>query len=499
MTNRFLFATMTLVATFASTLISDLSYGQEKNIPMIYSTDLYHPHCDPDDHYDLAIIAMLPEFDVKAFIFDLGTETRGRSWTTVGMPALKQIYEIMDRPLPPNAIGAIDLMESVDDKGLDQPEQFQKGVELILQTLRDADEPITMFLVGSCRDFAFAYNRDPDLLKDKVNAVYVNAGNGPDGKQVEWNVTLDPYAYETLMMSKLPVFWCPCFGHQNMRLATDEDVEQGSAFGTYYLVRNQAELLADVRPELKNFFNYMFKHSTDDPIDYLGRTPDPLPTSGRNMWCTGPFLHAAGREIYETSPGVFDAIPIEQAGKLGIADKRVEVYSFDPVSIEVADSGAEPVIESNLPQATFHGIHVDKLAEKRFEPDGKNDCHVSFDARSTQAKITAVTVTGPNNGRWESGNSDRWWKVLAEREGATINCYFCFYANGQHEIELEFDDNTTHTVVCYVKGGRPSVPTFTSDLSPKALEETNVKVFRYTDTRYNEILLEVLEQLLNEI
>jgi len=44
---------------------------------------------------------------------------------------------------------------------------------------------------GSCRDVAAAFNRQPDLLKRKVKAVYFNVGRGPGEPQKEWNVDYD--------------------------------------------------------------------------------------------------------------------------------------------------------------------------------------------------------------------------------------------------------------------------------------------------------------------
>jgi hypothetical protein len=42
------------------------------SVPVIYSTDLFHPPDDPDDHVDLATLFALPELDVRAIILDLG-------------------------------------------------------------------------------------------------------------------------------------------------------------------------------------------------------------------------------------------------------------------------------------------------------------------------------------------------------------------------------------------------------------------------------------------
>ncbi|NCB08996.1 MAG: hypothetical protein EOM73_12635, partial [Bacteroidia bacterium] len=45
--------------------------------PVIHATDLYHFHCDPDDHWDLATIyalAWLGDFDLLGILIDYPTK-----------------------------------------------------------------------------------------------------------------------------------------------------------------------------------------------------------------------------------------------------------------------------------------------------------------------------------------------------------------------------------------------------------------------------------------
>ena len=60
-------------------LLCVLPHACHGGVPVIYSTDLYHPHDDPDDHYDLATVFALPELDVKGVIIDMSNmgEIRG--------------------------------------------------------------------------------------------------------------------------------------------------------------------------------------------------------------------------------------------------------------------------------------------------------------------------------------------------------------------------------------------------------------------------------------
>ncbi len=353
-----------LVACFACSFAN----GQEtKKIPIIYSSDLFHPAADPDDHYDLATLFMMPEFDVKAFIFDVAMPHRRPD--QFGRVALEQIAAITHRPIPPYAVGLRQLLASPDDKGKGQPAEFQGGVELILKTLRESDAQVLMFLVGSCRDFAAAYNREPELFRQKVSAIYVNAGNGPSGKQDDYcNVELDPHAYRCLLKSDLPIYWCPCVPRGRFVQAIREDIEENNAYtyNTYFIIPNQAEWLKNVSPRLQNFINYALTTSKEDPIPYLDRTPDAISTKPRNMWCTGPFIHAAGRKIYAGQNGGYIACSPQEAKKLGISNKEVKVFSFDPVRLsETSDNSSKfPVFQGDLKVKkssvkVFHYLHPD--------------------------------------------------------------------------------------------------------------------------------------------
>ncbi len=321
------FLCMGMLPFFTSVANAD----EPKRIPVIYSTDLFQPPEDPDDHYDLAILSCLRELELKAVIFDMATSHRNPEER--GASALDQMAKITGNPPPPWKMGLRNPLRSPDDKAFDQPEGFQGGVELILEILEQSEEPVAMFLVGSCRDFTVAFNRNPDLLREKVKAVYVNAGNGPAGKQTEWNVALDPNAYVGLMTSGLPIFWCPCFT-EVLKLSSPDDVSSGNAYGTFFIVPNQAELLASTRPVVKNYFAYALGKSLEEPLAFLDQEPQVLPETPRNMWCTGPFLHAAGRTIHPTSNEQWIACRPDDADSRGVNHASVEVFCFEPVRIQ---------------------------------------------------------------------------------------------------------------------------------------------------------------------
>jgi len=268
-----------MIRRLACVTVCVVSFCAAGAMPVIYSTDLYHPHNDPDDHYDLLTIFSLPELDVRAVIIDMGAPGKGRP----ALGAMAQIGALRGKQ-PPVATGLIENLASPEDTARERPAEEQAGVELILKTLRDAREPVTLFAVGSMRDMAAAYNREPALFREKVGRFYVNAGD-TRGK-MEYNVQIDPVAYNRIMTSGLPLYWTPCFGD--------------GGYGSFWQFR-QGDVLATAPREVQSFFLYMFSKSGDtDAVGYLKKEPDAAllaKVSGedRAMWCTASFLDAAGR------------------------------------------------------------------------------------------------------------------------------------------------------------------------------------------------------------
>lgn len=324
-------------------------WSQERpgRIPIVYSTDLHHPHMDPDDHFDLATLFALDELDVRAIILDCGA----RQQTAPGSVPVRQLLRVTKRRVP-FAIGLADPLESPGDDGRKQPAEFQQGVELLIRALRESAAPVTLFTTGSLRDVAAALNREPDLFSSKVVRLYVNAGNPATGRRLpqdEYNVGLDRQAYLRVMNSGLPIYWCPCF---------DGPLWTRGRNGTYWKF-TQDEVLETLSRPLQNFFIYaLSKPDVPDALQFLYDEPDARAREtvwrmSRNMWCTAPFLHAAGRNIYAHGSNEWIALSPRGARQAGLAGAMVNVFGFVPArlsatqqtdgAIEVTFDGEPPV------------------------------------------------------------------------------------------------------------------------------------------------------------
>lgn len=456
-----------------------------EKIPIVYSTDLLHPHDDPDDHYDLATLFALEELDLRGIILDLGERQTER----MGRPPLEQMKHITGRSVP-YAVGLSRKLRSRTDNALDEPQDFQGGVELLLSALRNCPDKVTIFTVGSCRDVAAAWNRDCELMKQKVRAVYVNAGNGSHGPQWEHNVRLDEEAYFRLFESGLPLYWCPCFGAGQD--ARPEERLGRETYATFY-VADQAEVIGECIPAVRNFFVYCLTRSPADPIAYLESGPHSLPTGKRNMWCTAVFFHAAGREIYRRGPSDFVALSPRQAEAAGLKDQMVNVYRFVPVRAvrQEAVPTEAPVGTAGGIRFQYGGQREDRVGTHRLEPDGKQDCSVRLQGLDPSKELRNVVVTGPREGRWEMQETGRWWPVAVERSGEQADCWFSFWAAGSHRLELTFEDGSMAAVAFEVSA--PPVSSLSVQLQPA---EPNAYLFQVTDEHYSEILASALKNLL---
>jgi hypothetical protein len=255
--------------------------GKAGSVPILYSTDLYHPHDDPDDHFDLATLFGIPEFGIRGIIIDTGPGGAGRP----GVVAIRQLMHITGRPVP-CTVGLIANLRSLGDGCEQQPAASQDGVGLILKTLRESKTPVTLFTTGSLRDVAAAFNRDPALFRTKAARLYINVGHS--GGDVEWNVKLDPHAFVRMLDSGLPIHWVPCFG--------------ADGFESFWQFR-QADVLESAPLAVQNVIVYALTKASPkevDPIEALSRpiagpTREKIWAETRSMWCTGALLHAAGR------------------------------------------------------------------------------------------------------------------------------------------------------------------------------------------------------------
>lgn len=343
-----------LISQRSGELVAGEAPAPQLKIPIIYSTDLFHPPDDPDDHVDLATLFSLPELDVRGIVLDLGHHQQAKP----GDVPVKQMAALTGRQVP-YAPGLIGPLRYPEDKAENQDlEGFgSRGIELILRALRESTQKVYIFTTGSLRDVAAAFNRDEVLFREKVERVYVNAGNS-GGSPTEWNTLLDPLAYIRIMSSGLPIYWCPAFGPG----AKFETFLGGKLtphqYATYWRFVQSAVFDSMPHP-LQNFFIYALDAKLpkqEDPVAYLFRSPEEavkarLWPKGRNMWCTAPLIHASGRSLYRKEDA-WAALTLPTPGF-----KAAPVFDFVPASVHI-DRDMKTTLKSMSKEGNTRIFHL---------------------------------------------------------------------------------------------------------------------------------------------
>ncbi|MFH2000898.1 MAG: nucleoside hydrolase [Planctomycetota bacterium] len=307
--------------------------------PVLYCTDLFHPHDDPDDHFDVVALYALQELDIRGIVLDQGARQDERP----GRIPVEQLNFLTGRDVPCEK-GLSEKLKRPDDEARDQAEIHQAGVRLILDVLEATSQKVTLICVGSLRDVAAAFNRDPDFFRARVSKLMIFIGEASAATR-EWNVGLDPNAFICIMNSGLPVWWVPCFDGGNFK-------NKGNAS---FWKANHADLLRSASDRVMNFFIYaLLKIDSMDHLEYLERPVDAQArkqalVGTRNLWCAAVFTAAAGRRIVERD-GERIAVP---ASSLKEGDAVLEVFRFVPVSLFVNDDSRVVYGESSRSHEIF--------------------------------------------------------------------------------------------------------------------------------------------------
>ncbi len=295
--------------------------------PLIHQTDLFHPHGDPDDHFDLAAVFALAAQErlaLRGIVIDYPPPRRR------GDPALGAVAQLsrLTGVVAPVAVGTSKSMRTRDDMAPGAAREDAAAVRFVLDTLRLASEPVAISVVGGATDIALAGKREPELFARKCAGIYLNAGSAlPNPEQpgrLEFNVELNPAGYAALFDLPCPIYWCPCW-HMTEHHAVGRH-------GTFWRFAHR-QVLSGLREDVKKFFLYMFDQEPSHRwLTYLRRPLDERTWAffldhERNMWSTASLLHAAGLTV--TAAG-----ELEPRGQ-----GRDGVFRFVPIDVTCADDG----------------------------------------------------------------------------------------------------------------------------------------------------------------
>ncbi|OGJ85732.1 MAG: hypothetical protein A2268_11735 [Candidatus Raymondbacteria bacterium RifOxyA12_full_50_37] len=192
-----------IILSFWALLFGAVEFPAVKNpkVPYIDISDNYYPPWDWDDVLDIEQVYTLTDsfLDPKLFVCDQPYTGRGdgRIWRYIFGHIYGRDYYY--------AMGLINQLGSVMDNGLNQPAVNQEGVNKILEVLGRATGKIRISNHGSYRDIAAAFLRDSNLVRQKVERIYMCDGiEGDIHNRPDWGS--DAYAVKILLENKLPCY-----------------------------------------------------------------------------------------------------------------------------------------------------------------------------------------------------------------------------------------------------------------------------------------------------
>ncbi len=292
---------------------------------LLHQTDLFHPHGDPDDHFDMACVYGLARrgaLDLKGVLIDYPPAHRKGDPDVM---AVAQLDRLCGRTTPV-AIGSRRPPAHRNDHLAEAPIEDQAGMNFLLKILSTAEEPVAVTCVGSAIDIAAAGKRAPELFAEKCTALYLNAGathpHPEKPQELEFNVRLNPQAYAALFDLPCPLYWAPCWHECGIR-------EVGE-WGSFYWLAH-TDILPHLHPRLQHYFAFMFAQE-ESPL-WLRALAEPSNTrwredllrQRRGMWSTASLLHAAGYA----------------ANKNGLCEREDKdaVFAFVPANVRCDDDG----------------------------------------------------------------------------------------------------------------------------------------------------------------
>lgn len=285
---------------------------------IIHQTDLFRPHEDPDDHWDLALQFALQHYgltNISAILLDSPLLCGGchKLPDTVALEMLNGYYKAKV-PFGINKSFLLRHKESFSGT--------ETNVNLLLRALEKCDGKVSIHICGSCTDIAKAGRREPQLFEQKCAGIYLNAGASFEKNKAEYNVALNPDAFASVFSLPCNIYWMPCFEY-----CDDFFKGESGVYSTFYQFE-QAEILPFLPLELQKYFVFMYeKEKAENLTEYMNTLTlqrlDELLTKYcnhiRNMWCTAGFFHSAGLAVLNegtvisatnTNDSVFDFVPI---------------------------------------------------------------------------------------------------------------------------------------------------------------------------------------------
>ena len=176
-----------------------------EDVVTILDTDI-GPWLDIDDWFDVLMYS-ITDLDHGGIIM----EHYASDWEEA---ALKKFLEHLGKESIPFARGLQKPLHLSEDGSI-QPSSFEDGANLILETMRHTDKLVRIICVGALSNAALAYHKNPDLFKQKIEAIWFCGGmlngyeNAHSAGRWDTNIHRDQLAADIIFNNDIPLVWFP--------------------------------------------------------------------------------------------------------------------------------------------------------------------------------------------------------------------------------------------------------------------------------------------------
>ena len=191
----------------------------DKNINVDFKPKPVLIDCDPghDDAIAILMAVALPELDLLGITTVAGNQslekTTRNARVVCGLPGMGKIpiASGSDRPLMRKSVRADVHGESgMDGPSLDgkqAPLDSRHAVELIVDTIEEASEPVTIIAIGPLTNIALTIGLYPKII-ERIPSIYMMGGAwglGNHTPSAEFNIYVDPDAAKAVFNSGIPI------------------------------------------------------------------------------------------------------------------------------------------------------------------------------------------------------------------------------------------------------------------------------------------------------
>lgn len=311
---------------------------------VILTTDLYHQHADPNDHWNLATMFSLAHQGLVRLCGIMCDDDRALkddgSYFHFGDPSVASVAQMnyITGLCVPVGFGSRKPIKNEDDIKEALSGKKISSVTLLLETLQGSKNKVDIHMCGSCKDVLLAYRQAPELFEKSCNCIYLNAGTYEKQEPIEYNVGLEPYAYSQIFKIPCTIRWSPCFDELRPW------PYKTSKHANFYNIK-QNEVVPYFNETLLKYFNYMYGKVLDK--GWLTYLREPIDTklvewwsnADREMWSTPGFLMSAGKNVSLDGRIIDEGSP------------EPHLFKYNPVKVEVSTEGRikwERSDESNI-------------------------------------------------------------------------------------------------------------------------------------------------------